>query len=68
KKQEEQRVDSTFLTMTGLKQGGYQVEIWDTWGKNPPQKIEAKVGRDGELRIDLPQIQHDIAVKLIRQS
>lgn len=67
KKQQESKIGATFLVAGRLEEGEYQVELWDTWGKTKPVVKRIIVGSDRELKVELPEIQHDLAVKIIRQ-
>ena len=66
RKQQEPKVEPTVLIINGLKPGDLKVELWDTYAKNPVKSNNIKVGKNGEARIELPEFQHDLAVKLKR--
>jgi hypothetical protein len=58
-------VKPTFLTSEQLKPGKYKVEIWNTWDKGDVKidTIQVQPGKD--IKILLPEIEHDLAIKLI---
>ncbi|HON07367.1 MAG TPA: hypothetical protein PLW02_04605, partial [Verrucomicrobiota bacterium] len=66
RKQQEPKVEPTVLIINGLKPGDLKVELWDTYGKNPVKSSNINIEKNGEARIELPEIQHDLAVKLKR--
>lgn len=68
KKQKIEPIEPTFLISDKLKPGKYQVEFWDTWGKSETkiETIEVKPG--SEVKIPLPAIEHDLAIKFIRME
>lgn len=45
--------------------GRYRVEYWDTYAGKPLSRISVTVGKDG-LRLDLPAIARDVAIKIQR--
>jgi hypothetical protein len=55
------------IGLTGLATGRWKVELWDTWKGEPTQTTYATVKLDGKVRVNLPSISKDIAVKLTRQ-
>jgi hypothetical protein len=56
-------VEGTEVRMTGLPEGSYRIEYWDTWKAQPPKIVEAKAS-DGALCIQVPVLYRDIAVKI----
>lgn len=56
-------VDPCALTLQGLRPGPYELEWWETWkgGRRSAEEVEA---RDGALRLQLPTVPTDLAVKL----
>jgi uncharacterized protein DUF5060 len=57
-----ERTDSTTISLTGLKDGAYTVEVWDT---RKGQAIGSKLAqsRGGTLKIALPPFAQDVACK-----
>ena len=52
------------VAVTGLAAGEYRIEFWDTWGAG---KIgERRLRVSGTLRLELPGLRRDLAVKLKR--
>lgn len=66
KKQKLEPVQPVFLSTEQLKPGKYKVEIWNTWGKDEVKTDTIQVESGKEVRILLPEIEHDLAVKLTR--
>ncbi|MCX7872274.1 MAG: DUF5060 domain-containing protein [Verrucomicrobiae bacterium] len=66
KKQAPQSVEPTYLIIEQFQPGNYQVEFWDTWGKQDAGKTTIEVKQNRECKILLPEIKHDLAVKIIR--
>ena len=57
------KVDPSMLTLTGLPNGQYRVEWWETW-KGQRERAETVTVRGGRLRLDIPAIETDVALKL----
>ncbi|MCX7049481.1 MAG: glycosyltransferase [Candidatus Sumerlaeota bacterium] len=56
-------VQDTAITVAGLKDGRYTVELWSTWIAGKVIKTEATV-TGGKVRIPFPILSRDIAVKM----
>lgn len=56
------------LRLRGLRSGTWREEIWDTWAGKPILTVRAKVGIDGTVRVLLPKIEKDVAIKLVREG
>ncbi|MGD9518141.1 MAG: hypothetical protein AB7W28_01375, partial [Armatimonadota bacterium] len=55
------------LTFSGAAPGEYTIETWDTWEGKVVSTSHMTV-KGGELVIDLPAIERDVALKLIRKE
>jgi hypothetical protein len=62
------KVDAFALVAEGLRDGTYRIEWWETWKGALERHEEARV-QDGKLRLELPGLKTDVAIKarLIRQ-
>ncbi len=60
-------VPPTRLTLHGLRDGAFRVELWDTYAGRVSQTQES-TARGGALSIALPEIEKDVALKLVRQQ
>ena len=58
----------SIMRLRGLQSGTWRTEIWDTWTGKATPVIRAKVGIDGTVRIVLPRISRDVAVKLVHEG
>lgn len=56
----------TVLGLTGLAAGSWKAEIWDTWKGVVTSSSIIPVGLSGKIRIPLPAIEKDVAVKLTK--
>ena len=56
------------LRLRGLRSGTWRTEIWDTWAGRTTLVVRTKVGIDGAVRVALPRIEKDVAVKLVREG
>jgi hypothetical protein len=61
-------VDPSIMRLRGLRSGMWQVEVWDTYSGKPITTVHTRVGIDGRVRVVLPRIEKDVAVKLVRQG
>lgn len=61
-------VDPSIMRLRGLRSGMWQVEVWDTYAGKPTTTVRTRVGIDGRVRVVLPRIEKDVAVKLVRQG
>ena len=61
------QVDPYTLTVQGLPDGKYEAEWWETW-KGIPQRIEEVAVQGGIMRLALPVLTTDIALKLRHQE
>lgn len=59
-------VPASALILSGLAPGRWRVERWDTWKGKITATSVAPVGRDGRLRVALPVLKQDVALKLVR--
>jgi hypothetical protein len=55
------------IGLKGLRSGQWKVELWDTWRGVPMQTRTAVVRNNGVIRLALPTISRDLAVKLRHQ-
>jgi hypothetical protein len=53
----------TVFRLKGLHNGTWDVELWDTWGGTVIQTTPVRVGLDGHLRVALPTIGKDLAIR-----
>ncbi len=56
------------LRLRGLRSGTWRSEIWDTWAGKVVTTVRTKVGIDGGVRVVLPVVEKDLAVKLVREG
>jgi hypothetical protein len=56
-------VPPTRLELTGVADGEYDVELWDTVSGSVIKRISS-IADNGRLMLDLPEIKHDIAIKV----
>ena len=66
-KEKSQPVPASVLVWPGLAIGRWEAEIWDTWKGEVVGRTTVEVGGDGEGRIPMPEMEHDWAIKLLRQ-
>jgi hypothetical protein len=57
----------TTFVLGGLASGSWKVELWDTWKGEVIGTEKVNVGIDGNLKLNLPQIDTDIALKALKQ-
>jgi hypothetical protein len=53
------------LTLTGLSDGKYRLQWWETW-KGQPARTEQGEARNGRLTLTIPPLAADVAVKIRR--
>ena len=58
----------SILRLRGLRSGSWRTEIWDTWAGRPVSTLRTKVGIEGTVRLALPSIARDVAVKMVREG
>lgn len=58
---------ATSFELNGLASGVWNVELWDTWKGVPVRSETVKVGIDGNLKLSLPPIETDLALKAVKQ-
>lgn len=58
-------VDPTVLTLTGLQDGAWTLETWETWQGTRQANESVKV-KNGQLQLRLPALATDVAFKLRR--
>lgn len=58
-------VDATTVTLTGLQDGKWTVETWETW-KGSSLGSQSVVAKNGQLQLRFPDIKTDVALKLKR--
>jgi hypothetical protein len=56
-------VAPTRLALIGLTDGEYNIELWDTMDGTIAER-KSSTAADGRLTIDLPEVEHDIALKV----
>lgn len=56
------------MRLRGLRSGTWRTEVWDTWAGKPLSTVRTKVGIDGGVRVVLPVVERDVAVKLVREG
>ncbi len=61
-----QTCPATFMTLQGLLPGSWRLELWDTWAGKITKSTRITVGSDGVATVNLPEIDADLAVKLIK--
>jgi hypothetical protein len=54
------------LGMSGLASGTWKTVVWDTWTGRPIITNTVHVGIDGNVRVSLPTINQDVALKLTK--
>jgi len=59
-------VPPSILGLEGLAAGDWTVQIWDTWKGMAVSTQAAKIGLNGRVKVLLPTISSDVAVKLTR--
>ena len=59
------RIEGASVTLDGAEPGRYRVELWDTWTGVPMQSGEVSAVQ-GAVRIPIPPLERDLAVKLRR--
>lgn len=58
-------IPATYVKLTGLAAGSYEVTTWDTWRGEPTSTAVRRVGLDGVLTAPVPPIRHDVAIRAI---
>jgi hypothetical protein len=58
-------VAPTLVTLTGLADGKWTVEYWETW-KGTRGRCETVTAKSGTITLRLPELQTDVAIKLRR--
>jgi hypothetical protein len=61
-----QPVGATKVTLDGFADGGYEIELWDTY-RGAVIRRERAAARKGRLQLVLPVVETDLAVKIRRQ-
>jgi len=56
-------INDAVVTLTGLQDGAYNVEFWDTYAGRPTGKKKS-TAQNGVLQIPLPTVQADLALKV----
>ncbi|MBU0606278.1 MAG: DUF5060 domain-containing protein [Armatimonadetes bacterium] len=56
-------VDAVTTTLTGLPDGQYAMETWETW-KGTLTKTDTMTVRQGKLELRLPELKTDVALKI----
>lgn len=56
------------IKLEGLSAGEWKMEVWDTWKGAPTTSGVIHVGIDGKVRLPIPSVIGDLAVKLIKQG
>jgi hypothetical protein len=57
----------TRLELSGLASGTWKVELWDTWKGTVRDTQLCRVTLDGKLKVNIPTVESDIAMKATRQ-
>jgi hypothetical protein len=57
-------VEASLMGLTGLASGKWKAEIWDTWTGKIVSSQTVTVGVEGALRMPLPAVSRDYAIKL----
>lgn len=57
-------VTGAVLELRGLDPGRYAGTLWETWGVETVTPVDATVAADGTLRLELPPLERDLALKL----
>ena len=57
-------IENAAVTLTGLADGDYRVEWWDTWKGGIARKEQRRAER-GALTLDVGTLPRDVAVKLV---
>jgi hypothetical protein len=52
----------------GLAAGDWRMEVWDTWKGASTSITTVRVGIDGKVRLPIPVVVNDIAIKLTKVS
>lgn len=60
-----QPTDEATLTVSGLEAGRYEVTLFDTWTGGAVQTLQADAPQ-GRLRLPIPALETDLAVKAVR--
>lgn len=60
------KVPALFMGIDGVASGRWRCEVWDTWSGEVVSTQTIKVDLSGKIRIELPPITHDYAVKAVR--
>ncbi|HEY0867263.1 MAG TPA: DUF5060 domain-containing protein [Fimbriimonas sp.] len=58
---------TTVLRLPGLSAGLWDVEHWNTWTGAPTRTQQVRVGVNGVMRVQLPPITRDLALKIVRK-
>ena len=61
-------VSPSIMRLRGLQSGTWRAEVWDTYAGVPMTTVKIKIGIDGLARVELPRIEKDVAVKLVREG
>lgn len=57
------KVDPSVITLSGLPDGEYTMQWWDTWKGNPRGTDQATV-ENGKLILSMPELETDVALKI----
>lgn len=60
-------VSGAVLVLRGLSPGRYTVARWETWGAEEVARGEATADAAGVLRLELPPLERDVALKVRKQ-
>ena len=58
-------IPPTYMKLSGLAAGAYEIVLWDTWKGAPLRSFERRVGLDGVLTAPIPAFRHDLAIRAI---
>lgn len=53
----------SIVSLNGLASGNWKVELWDTWTGAVTSTQTVKVGINGLLKLNLPAVEKDVAIK-----
>jgi hypothetical protein len=66
-KQVRHPVPASYISLSGLAGGNWEVQYWDTWTGRPTRSSNIAVPANGKLRLAVPSFDRDLAVRLNRR-
>ena len=66
-KEQTSAIPPSIIGIEGLAAGNWKCEVWNTWTGKIETTVINRVGLDGKLRVELPTMEHDYAIKATKK-